>query len=566
MNAHDQINEMLADYAMGELSEQQSSEVQTHLAECQQCKAQLKQLEAVLQCAASMSELSVDEYACESAKRAVLEAVESQEMKQQAYRPNFSLGHIWSAIMNGKKIKLTAAAVVAMAVLSGVALWLRGSPERAKWYLVPSAAAQEVTASLEKVEALVYRQQIAHGGRYNSARHLSGTWSIHYKAEDRERKDQYYGGTLVSAEWSVSEGKDLVGTMVSFEFECYQQKTEQGKAYHRDPVAELWSYVKLIDKADLILDTEIFAGRECVGFEVKSDQDENDPSELSSRIWIDVETRLPARVETHGLPITDLPGQTVATILDQFRYYVELPADIFTPEIPEGFVNAHPDQIRAAREKEEKGEMIYADVPAGLKEEIVAALNEIETATHWLYSTKVYMSRDSWRKDSYDGQGQVQRTEWYVIEKDTGKTSFDPDDENFRLTQTVVSFTDKTYKVIAYGRESHPRHPIDDIWFPVGYVDRADRILENTEIEAVECFGLEISAKKYGTNPDGMLHRLWFDVETRLPVRMEFEHIRNDGTKSVLVRDKFEWNPELPPDAFDPKIPEDFRFVGLDEM
>ena len=100
---------------------------------------------------------------------------------------------------------------------------------------------------------------------------------------------------------------------------------------------------------------------------------------------------------------------------------------------------------------------------------------------------------------------------------------------------------------------------MDRVRHPVGYIHRADRILENATVDGMECFGIVLSAKKYGTNPDGMLHRMWFDVQTRLPVRMEFEFPRGEGKPVArLVRDRFEWDPELPPDTFVPVIPDGF--------
>ncbi len=78
MNTHEKINELLAGFALAELSQQQSSEVKTHLDDCQQCRSELKRLEAVLECAASMGELSADEQVCESAKQAILSAVSDE--------------------------------------------------------------------------------------------------------------------------------------------------------------------------------------------------------------------------------------------------------------------------------------------------------------------------------------------------------------------------------------------------------------------------------------------------------------------------------------------------------
>ena len=72
MNTHKQIKELLTDFALRELPQQQSSQVKAHLIECPQCRAELKKLQAVLECAESMSEQSVDEQMCESAKESLL--------------------------------------------------------------------------------------------------------------------------------------------------------------------------------------------------------------------------------------------------------------------------------------------------------------------------------------------------------------------------------------------------------------------------------------------------------------------------------------------------------------
>jgi len=101
---------------------------------------------------------------------------------------------------------------------------------------------------------------------------------------------------------------------------------------------------------------------------------------------------------------------------------------------------------------------------------------------------------------------------------------------------------------------------MDRITRVLGYVNLADRILEDRVIEGVGCFGLEISAKKYGNNPDGALHRVWLDVETKLPVRMEFEWPQDDGLRK-RTKDRFKWNPYLPEGTFMPRIPKGFTLV-----
>lgn len=111
MNTHEKINELLAGFVLGELSEQQESEVKMHLAECGQCRTELKRLEALLECTGQMSKLSADKQLCESAKQAIFAKLESKEIKP-APRPNIRLEFIWRTIMKSKITKLAAAAVV----------------------------------------------------------------------------------------------------------------------------------------------------------------------------------------------------------------------------------------------------------------------------------------------------------------------------------------------------------------------------------------------------------------------------------------------------------------------
>jgi len=85
----------------------------------------------------------------------------------------------------------------------------------------------------------------------------------------------------------------------------------------------------------------------------------------------------------------------------------------------------------------------------------------------------------------------------------------------------------------------------------------ADRFFESKQIDGIECFGFELSAKKYGTNPDTSIHTLWFDTVTKLPVKMEYQGLQDDGPRKRIM-DQFEWNPELPAETFIPEIPAGF--------
>jgi len=582
MTKHDKISKLLVASALGELSPEAQAEVNTHLNECPQCSIELKRLQTLLDCTGRISELSPDEKTCESAKQAVFAAVESRK-NQPSPGPKAGPESIWRTIMYSKTMKIAAAAVIAIVVLGGITFWPGGSPQNGKWWLGPPAAwGQEIMAQLANIEALVYRDQTVFVGRYGST-HVSGTWSRNYEAKDRSREDRYYENTdedtygdsnpdsvLQHVTYKVPDGQDLVQYGVSYEHQCYTIRILEGGAYELDPMENLRFYVNLLDKADRMLDTAVFEDRECVGFEIDTSKYGDNPVGRIDRIWFDVETKLPVRIEKHGQPINSRPGETLTFIQDQFEYYAQIPAEMFEPEIPAGFINAEPSEVQAAKIEQEKGLMLYADVPAGLKDEIAAALKGVKTAVYrqrfgvlrddnWLFGDGewIYISEYDWRKDSYSGE-ELKKSEWYVTDKeDWGRTSFDFNDKNFRLIQTTVDFAGRSYKEITYGSKSHPDNPMDNIFFLTGYIDRADRFFESELIDGIECFGFELSAKKYGSNPDTHIHTLWFDAGTMLPVKMEFDWLQADGPRK-MVMDQFEWDPELPAETFIPEIPADF--------
>lgn len=454
--------------------------------------------------------------------------------------------------------KLALAAAVILIVLGGITFWPSGD---GKWWLEPPAAwGQAITESLAKINALIYREGIVFVGDYGST-HVSGSWNRLYKAPDRQRRDQYYHDALVGTTWEVpGEPGYVLRYDMSYEFQCYTVETHAAPESKSDPVEMLRFYVSLLDKADRVLDPQTFEGQECVGFEVAAAKYGDSSKQPIDRIWFAKDTKLPVRIEHHGIPITGQPEQTATQVQDQFQYAEEVPADLFEPLIPEGFVNERPDVIRKARERQEKGEMTYADVPAGLKNEVVAAFLKMATGSYAEGDSRFCVSRDAWRIDHLT-KDRIRQTEWHVIQKgDPAPTSLDFNDKDFRLVETIVDYDAGTFRQIE--RRQSQRNPMDHIAFIIGLIDQADRFYESREIDGVACFGFDVSAKKYGTNPDGAFHQVWLDAATNLPVRMECHWPKSDGSgEYVTVQEQFDWDPELPEDFFSPSIPPEFQQV-----
>ena len=116
MNTHEKINELLVHFVLGELTEQQSSEVTTHLADCKRCSNELKRLEALVECTEQIRELSADKQMCESAKQMIFATIGGEETKQSALRQNVRLAFIWRTITKSPITRLAAAAVIILAI------------------------------------------------------------------------------------------------------------------------------------------------------------------------------------------------------------------------------------------------------------------------------------------------------------------------------------------------------------------------------------------------------------------------------------------------------------------
>jgi len=139
---------------------------------------------------------------------------------------------------------------------------------------------------------------------------------------------------------------------------------------------ELRSYVDMLDKADRMLEKEIFDGHECVGFEIDISKDGDDLKGRIDRIWFDVETKLPVRIERHGCTIPGDPGITLTSIHDRFKYHVQIPAEKFEPKIPDGFLNTDPYELSDAERRQRREQA--AGTPSEVGEQSGAGVSRVQ--------------------------------------------------------------------------------------------------------------------------------------------------------------------------------------------
>jgi hypothetical protein len=155
-----------------------------------------------------------------------------------------------------------------------------------------------------------------------------------------------------------------------------------------------------------------------------------------------------------------------------------------------------------------------------------------------------YVSHDSYRRDIYDGDV-LREVQWYV-----------PDGND--MIQHYIRFDLKCYGALRHGGSFGVHDPVERIRFYVEQLDQADRLLGEQIIDGRDCVGFEISAGRYGSNPETWLDRIWFDKETRLPVRIEQSGrpVTGDPASTfTTTQDQFDYAPQVPADTFTPQEP-----------
>lgn len=247
--------------------------------------------------------------------------------------------------MKTRLLKPALGAAAVLIVFGVVTFWPSSDPAYDKWWLGSSAVwGQEILAQLDTVKGITCREQSTFVFADGST-HTSSTWNKFYLSHDSYRRDIYDGDTQREIQWYVPDANGTLFHSIRFDKKCYFTHSGAGGIGHRDPVERMRFYVKLLDRADALLGERQIEGRNCVGFKIRASQYGNNPESWTDCIWFDVGTKLPVRIEHQGRPVTDRPEWSFTNTQDQFNYNPELPADTFTPWVPEGYIHSHPDDV-----------------------------------------------------------------------------------------------------------------------------------------------------------------------------------------------------------------------------
>jgi len=334
MNTHEQIKELLTDFALQELSEQQASEVKQHLADCRQCRSELKKLQAVLECAESMSELSAGQQVYESAKESLLEAVADEATKQPSPRPTIRLDLIWRTIMKNRTTKLAAAAVIIIAILAGLPFLTNEGP---------GIALADVLDKINQTHAYMYKMSMKiTGNMLPSAQEHTITAIVsddHGMKWYMDTTDPNTGETMTQEVYLLPQQKIAITIMP--QKKQYMKMTidddmlARMKQQNNDPRAVIMQIMKCKYTE---LGRAVIDGVEVQGFRT------TDPAFLSAlsgdttsielTLWVDAENWLPFRSE---MEIKSGEKMQISGATYDYRWNVPVQESEFVPVIPEDF-------------------------------------------------------------------------------------------------------------------------------------------------------------------------------------------------------------------------------------
>jgi len=249
---------------------------------------------------------------------------QSIKTKPAAYQPN-----IWRIIMKTKITKIAAAAVIIIAVILG--LNIIGGPDMA------SVALADVAKKIEQIKNCVFKKTTIVSSKDNSTNAFE---SLVYYTEAAVREDIYDNKKITDQVYV----KFLEGIVVVIE---HKRKVFRKMDLTDEDIKEL-SPISPKNIVNLILSKGkyIKLGRKMVdgvlseGFEFNDKRamlsmDKDKIKNVTVRLWVDVNTNLPVRIEVDGVLINNSKANVV---MCDPEWDVELEPDFFEPKIPVDYI------------------------------------------------------------------------------------------------------------------------------------------------------------------------------------------------------------------------------------
>jgi len=226
-------------------------------------------------------------------------------------------------IMIGPMAKLAVAATVVLAVLLGLNVIDAPGGSNIAWAQIPERVAS--------VDAFIFKLSIRiTDDSVEPAQEHVAQWTYYLSEEHGFRMDINADGTLTS--WYLAHGADSMITVIPgektwFAFPIPEDQRGKLPEEYRDPADYIRRFMARPYKE---LGRSMIDGVEVEGIEVTDPP--TDGEQLTNgvgRMWVEVETELPARVEIEGTA----EGHAVQWLMD-FKWAEAVDPTLFEPNIP----------------------------------------------------------------------------------------------------------------------------------------------------------------------------------------------------------------------------------------
>ncbi len=234
-------------------------------------------------------------------------------------------------IMIGSLTKLAAAAAIVLAVLIGLNVIETPNVSGVAWAQIPDRVAS--------VETFIFSLTIrVADGESAAPSQTEAQWVFYLSEKYGFRMDIVGDGSVVS--WYAGPEADTLTTVIPAEktwFESPIPESERGKMpeEYKDPA----DYVRrFLARPYKELGRSTIDGVVVEGIEVTAPPTDGEPMQNAvGRMWVDMETELPVRIEIEGAA----DGQSVQWLMD-FKWAEAVDPSVFEPNIPPDYTTPLP--------------------------------------------------------------------------------------------------------------------------------------------------------------------------------------------------------------------------------
>ncbi len=232
-------------------------------------------------------------------------------------------------IMIGSLTRLAAAAAIVVAVLIGLNVIETSTNSGIAWAQIPGRVAS--------IDTFIFSLTIRVAGNNNVdiAEQTEAQWVFYLSEEHGFRMDIKGDDNVVS--WYAGPEGETLTTVIPAEktwFESPIPESERGTMpeEYKDPA----DYIRrFMAKPRQELGRSMIDGVEVEGIEVTDPPTDNEPMENAvGRMWVDVETELPVRIEIEGTA----EAQTVQWLMD-FKWSEAVDPAVFEPNVPADYTS-----------------------------------------------------------------------------------------------------------------------------------------------------------------------------------------------------------------------------------